>query len=123
MNTTQILNHIDEEIAQLQQVKALPIGAPTERGPRRPAPQPSKSRPSAKKRAMSADGRSAHRHRSTSPLVRKPGRRPKANERINILQRTTCHWGALLSIYRTESLFPYYADPKGIDLSAQWSGV
>jgi hypothetical protein len=57
MDTTQILTQLDEEIARLQQVKAMLSGEPTKRKPGRPSSQPAKKGQSAKKRTMSAEGR------------------------------------------------------------------
>jgi hypothetical protein len=56
MNTTEILAHIDQEIARLEQVKAVLSGVPTKRKPGRPSSKPGKAG-SAKKRTMSAEGR------------------------------------------------------------------
>jgi hypothetical protein len=57
MDTTQILTRLDEEIARLQQVRALLTGESTKRKPGRPSTQAAKVALPAKKRTMSAEGR------------------------------------------------------------------
>jgi hypothetical protein len=57
MDTTQILTQLDEEIARLQQVRALLTGEPTKRKPGRPSTRAAKVALPAKKRTMSAEGR------------------------------------------------------------------
>jgi hypothetical protein len=56
MNTSEVLRHINEEIARLQQVRALLTGEQTKRKPGRPS-KPAKKAPAAKKRTISAEGR------------------------------------------------------------------
>jgi hypothetical protein len=57
MNSEEIFAHIDEEIARLQQAKALLTGAQTTRKPTRPSSKPAKKALPGKKRTMSAEGR------------------------------------------------------------------
>jgi hypothetical protein len=57
MNNTELLTHLDEEIARLQQVKALLTGEQSKRKPVRPPSRPAKKAASTKKRTMTAEGR------------------------------------------------------------------
>jgi hypothetical protein len=56
MNTSEILNQINAEIARLQQVKTLLTGEQTKRKPGRPT-KPAKKTPATKKRTLSPEAR------------------------------------------------------------------
>jgi hypothetical protein len=57
MDSSEILTHIDAEIARLRQVKALLTAEKTERKPRRASSKPAKKAVPTKKRTMSAEAR------------------------------------------------------------------
>jgi hypothetical protein len=57
MNTSEIIAHIDSEIARLRQAKALLGGEQIKRKPGRPSSKLVKKTPAAKKRTMSPEGR------------------------------------------------------------------